>query len=66
MIVPQGLSIEEEKQGAAHSIANHTTLLEGTKWVLAVLEEHGQTLSDLPHQQKEIEEHFALSECQVN
>ena len=65
MVLPQGSTIEEEKQAAGHSVANHTTLLEGTKWFLAVLEKHSHALSNLAHQQEQIDDHFSLSERQV-
>ena len=66
MEVPQGFAIEEEKQGTANSIANHTALLESTKWSFAILEEHTHALRNLTHQQEKINAHFTLSECQVD
>ena len=66
MEIPQGFSVKEEKQATGHSVANHTTLLECTKWFFAVLHQHCHALGDLTQQQEKINTHFALSECQEN
>ena len=66
MELPQSFSVEEKKQATAHSVANHTTLLEGTKRIFAVFKEHTNALCDLTHQQEKIDGHFTFSECQVD
>ena len=66
MEIVQSFAAEVQRQTAEDDVADGTTLLEGAKLDLRFTEQEQEALHDLSDKHQEVENHFALTQRQVN